>query len=466
MRIPIHSNRAPGSGLAVWLAGAVLAVTALVTAPAHAIEVTGSFTGWWGQPDQQNHGVIIAVSRLPSGEKTGVLYWAHFDDMGNPSWLIAQGDIEADTIMAEVFRFDGITFMQTEDENANFGEAIGTMEVQFESCLEGNVEFTTDDPVVGAGEFRIERLTNQPGAVCSGGIGDDFSLDGLPEGFEIMLAPTGVIPGASGKAEFKASPGRAEFEVEINDVPAGEYELQVGGITRGLITVADTSTGDGEIEFRSPVADADALLDFDPRDQIIDVLLDGEVVLTALTPEHGDFPGNGPPPFDVPASSSVDIELDLTNEGVYPDGSASAEFHMAGNRVEFEIGVENIPVGAYPVFIGGIKRGDVVVTEDDDETGETEGELEFRFPSGGPDRFDFDPRGESIEILEGSTLLFSGDFPEGESEGRRRGPPEDRGPGNGNGPPGDRGNRGGNGNGDDDEDDDDDDDDDEDEDDG
>lgn len=407
---------------------AAASAIALCALSAQALEVTGGFTGWWGQPDQQNHGLIVSVSRLPSGEKTGVLYWAHFDEAGNPSWLFAQGDIEDDMIMAEVFSFDGITFMQNQDDSANFGEAIGTMNVQFESCLEGNVQFTTDDSTVGAGEFRIERLTNQPGAVCSGGIGDDFSSRDLPEGFEIALVPTDVIPDASGKAEFKATPGSAKFEVEIEQVPAGEFELQVGGETRGLITVVNTSTGEGEIEFRSPAGEGQLLLDFDPRDQIIDVLLDGQVVLTALAPEEGDFPGN-PPAFDLPIRGDLELELELTNEGVFPEGEAEAEFEMSRNRAEFEVEVSNIPTGTYPVFIGGINQGNITVEEDD--LGETDGELEFAFPPSGVNPLDFDPRGQSIEILQGATLLFSGQFPEGEPENGGNGP------GNGNGPPGD-----------------------------
>ncbi|HMB39310.1 MAG TPA: hypothetical protein VKO85_09530 [Wenzhouxiangellaceae bacterium] len=410
-------------------AAAALAI-AIGTMHVQALEVTGSFTGFWGQPDQQNQGLIIAVSRLPNGEKTGVVYWAHYDDMGNPSWLFAQGDIDDDTIKADVFRFEGITFMQPVDENANFGEVIGTLDVQFENCVEGNVEFNTDDPVTGTGEFRIMRLSNQPGSECSGGISDDMAPGDLPQRFDIDLVPTDVLPEATGSAEFDLTPGRVDFEVEIENLPGGEYELQVGAETRGLITVLDTGTGSGEIEFRSPVTPGKELLDFDPRDQIIDVLLDGEVVLTALAPEQGDFRGNGPPPFDTPATGSLEIEIDLTNEGVYPEGSARAEFELSGPQTDFDVEVENIPAGAYPLFVGGIKQGDIEVVEDDD--GETQGRIAFRFPpTGGGEFFDFDPRGQTIEIYEGATRLFFADFPDEQANG---GDDEDDSPGHGQSP--------------------------------
>ncbi|HKL50547.1 MAG TPA: hypothetical protein VJ908_05225 [Wenzhouxiangellaceae bacterium] len=406
---------------------AAVSAIAISAFSANALEVTGGFTGWWGQPDQQNHGLIVSISRLPSGEKTGVLYWAHFDDEGNPSWLFAQGDIDDDMIDARVFAFEGITFMQGQDPDANFGEPVGSMEVVFSDCVTGEVTF--DTTAVGAGSFQIQRLTDQPGAECSGGISDDMGPGSLPEQFEIALAPTDVIPGARGTAEFKATPGHAEFEVEIEQVPAGEFELQVGGESRGLITVVDTGTGSGEIEFRSPAGDDQLLLDFDPRDQIIDVLLGGQVVLTALAPEEGDFPGN-PPAFDLPIRGTLELELELVNEGVFADGEAGAEFEMRKNRAEFEIEVSDIPAGTYPVFIGGINQADITVQEDD--MGETGGDLEFAFPYGGVEPLDFDPRGQSIEIFEGATLLFSGQFPEGEPDDDGNGP----GNGNGNGPPG------------------------------
>jgi hypothetical protein len=407
------------------LIGAGLGLAAL---PAQALEVTGSFTGWWGQPEQQNHGLIIAVSRLPSGEKTGVVYWAHFDDLGQPSWLFGQGDIEDDRIDATLYGFDGITFMQTEDPDANFGEVVGSMEVEFADCLSGTVAFETD--ALGTGTFPIERLTNQPGTACTGGLSDDFRPDDLPQEFDLALASTGVIPDAEGHAEFEFRPGRAEFEIEIEDVTPGDYDVAVGGEVEGTISVADGES-DGEIEFRSPQTPGKELLDFDPRDRIIDVLLDGEVVLTALAPAEGEPVGNGPPPFDDDDMETSEIELELSNTGVYPEGEAEAEFETDGERSEFEVEIEDIPAGDYPLLVGGTERGVITVSERGD--GATRGEIEFRFPTADDEvALDFDPRGETVEIVEGATVLFTGDFP---SEPGRDDDEDDRGGGNGSGPP-------------------------------
>jgi len=387
------------------LTGACLFVLA---GSAGAIEVTGSFTGWWDQPDQQNHGMIVSVTQLASGEKTGVLYWANYDEQGDPSWLIAQGDIEGDTINADLYQFEGITFMQAKDPNFDAGEAIGSMQVQFDDCGSGNVDFETISSVVGTGGFRIQRLTDQPGTNCSGGISDDTPPTALPEEFDLQLVSTGVVAGASGKADFESRPGRTDFSVEIEDLPTGSYALNVGGLTRGSINVVDTVNGpEGEIEFRSPPEPGKELLDFDPRGKIIEVLQGSTVVLESLAPDNGDIPGGdqgNPPPF-----GDSEIEVTLVNAGAFPAGSGEAEFEQDSDRVDFEVEIEDVPVGSYSLAVGGIERGTIEVV---DTVNGPEGEVEFRFPAGpGKLPLDFDPRGQLIEVADGSGLVFSVNFP-------------------------------------------------------
>jgi len=45
---------------------------------------------------------------------------------------------------------------------------------------------------------------------------------------EVDLTNAGVFPEASGDAKFEARDDRTEFSVEIEDVPAGNYDLKVG----------------------------------------------------------------------------------------------------------------------------------------------------------------------------------------------------------------------------------------------
>lgn len=385
------------------LRAGVLSLLLTASLPSVAMQVTGGFTGWWGQPDQQNQGLIIAVSRLPSGEKTGVIFWASYTDAGQPTWWFAQGDIDDDRIEASVYRFEGITFMQPSTPGGDFGEEVGTMTVTFEDCRTGKVDFDTS--VVGSGSFDIARLTNQPGATCTGGLSDDMRPGDLPQAFDIDLAPTDVFPAASGEAEFELRPGRAEFSVEVEDLPDASYDLRVGDEVRGTIEVAG---GEGEIEFRSPQIPGTVLLDFDPRDRIIDVLDgNGDVVLTALAPAEGERPGNGPP-FE-PPGGGVEIETELDNLGVYPAAEAEAELTMGGGRIEFEVEIEDVPVGDYALIVDGTERGTISVV---DRAGGTQGEIEFHDPAEtGELPLEFDPRGAVVEITGGGQTLFSGTFP-------------------------------------------------------
>ncbi|NKI36605.1 hypothetical protein HFP89_15645 [Wenzhouxiangella sp. XN79A] len=392
-----------------------LALTAL-TAPALAVEVTGSFSGWWDQPSQQNHGMIVTIAGALTGVKTGAIYWAIYDTEGNPTWLFAQGDILGDTIDARVYEVTGVNFGDPAGTNPDPVNEIGTMQVRFTNCTTGQVDYdvngtgTNSKVIVGTGGFTIKRITNQPGAPCSGGIGDDVPRGTVPETFDIALVPTGVIPGASGDADFELRPGEVEFDVEIEDLPVGSYELRIGGVTRGTIEVVDTASGpEGELEFGSPPDADELLLDFDPRGQDIDVLDNGVIILTNVAPDVGDPPGTGtggtPPAF-----GNSEISIDLANLGVYPGGEAEADFDQESDEVEFDVEVEDVPVGSYTLFVGGIERGTIQVVVQDD--GDTEGEIEFRYPvEAGKLPLDFDPRGETVEIAEGATTLFSSVFP-------------------------------------------------------
>jgi len=384
--------------LAVAIAASL---TAAAAGPAAGLEVTGSFTGWWGQPLQENHGVIVSVSRRADGSKQGVLYWAHYDEFGNPSWLYAEGPIVRDTIQAQLYRFDGVTFMQADDPTTGRGREIGDMQVRFSDCSNAEVTFSSTEGAIGGGAFPIRRLTNQPGTRCSGGISDDRSGDAAPQEFRAPLLPTGAIPAASGHIDYDANASRVEFEVEIEDVPEGDYELLVGGEVRAVITVVQTDSGpEGEVEFRSPAEPGKLLLDFDPLGQIVEIVQDGTVLLEGIVEPGGQGnPGDpGTPPPGTPPFGNSEIEVDLVNSGAFPAGSGDAEFEQRPDRVEFDIEIEDVPVGPYTLFVGGAERGTIEVIEYPDGT---EGELEFRFPpEPGKLPLEFDPRGELVEVLD------------------------------------------------------------------
>jgi hypothetical protein len=107
-----------------------------------------------------------------------------------------------------------------------------------------------------------------------------------------------------------------------------------------------------------------------------------------------------------------DIEVELTNTGVYPDASGDARLEPRMDRSDFSVEIEDVPVGPYDLRIGGSVVGTIEVQMFPD--GSVEGELEFRDPvEPGKLPLDFDPRGQQIEVFEGSTVILETLFPEG-----------------------------------------------------
>ena len=95
-----------------------------------------------------------------------------------------------------------------------------------------------------------------------------------PSEREESLTSTGLDGDASGRVRYRVDDrGRHDFNVEIEDVPVGNYTLRVAGAVRGTIRVLSTVNGvQGEIEFSTKIEPGHVLLTFDPRGQLIEVL--------------------------------------------------------------------------------------------------------------------------------------------------------------------------------------------------
>lgn len=109
--------------------------------------------------------------------------------------------------------------------------------------------------------------------------------------YELVLEPQGNDgPELDAKLELRRD--RVEFSVELEDVAAGSYSLQVGGAPRGTIDVVAVPGGtEGEIEFRNPVEPGKFVLDFDPRGAALVVTRNGATVFSGTFPTT---PGSTP----------------------------------------------------------------------------------------------------------------------------------------------------------------------------
>lgn len=205
-----------------------------------------------------------------------------------------------------------------------------------------------------------------------GGEGDGASI-------EEYLTPTASAPaGAKAEAKFEEDDdGDQKFEVELEDVAVGTYTLWVGSVQRGEIEVeVSDESPEGEIEFE------DGELDFDPRDQLVEIKNIGGTVLFS----HTFGSGSAATP---PGAGEVEATFPLISTGVL---AAPARAKMEFKRDEdgaqsFEVELEDAPAGSYVLFVGGTDKG--VIPSD------LEGDYEIEFEDG---TLDFDPRGQLISI--------------------------------------------------------------------
>jgi len=219
----------------------------------------------------------------------------------------------------------------------------------------------------------------------------------------------------------------------------------VAGTERATLTVATSAEGtEGEVEFQSPSEAGKILLDFDPRGQTIDIAQGDTVFLTTKLPEQSGGGSSGGGANSGDAARYV-LRLDSPHDGP----QLRAELDDRAQRDDFSVELEHVAAGSYTLNVGGTDRGtiDVVAVQ-----GGTEGEIEFSNP---PDpghlTLDFDPRGQAVEILQGTNVILSGTFPTnptnggGGNGGGGNGGGDDNGGGGNDDPPGDD-NGGGGGN--------------------
>ena len=117
---------------------------------------------------------------------------------------------------------------------------------------------------------------------------NDCVEDGEAIEIEIDLTNTGQLPGAQGEAEWEMTTSHIEFYVEIENIPAGNYPLVVGGAEVGIIVAREMRHSGvfGRIKFRDPQTYNGYHLDFDPRGQTIEVMRQGNVILMVNFPEE------------------------------------------------------------------------------------------------------------------------------------------------------------------------------------
>jgi hypothetical protein len=282
---------------------------------------------------------------------------------------------------------------------------------------------------------------------CSGGMSDDMHADAMFGEQRVELAPASNGITGTGYGRYEDFPGHIEFEVEVSDLSDGDYHLYVGGHERGAFAV---SQGYGELEFASPAEDGKLLLNFDPREQQIEVhdasgavLSSFDDVIDADNHHHGGYhgnddehnfdcqygsghghgmghgmgsgmgsgmgPGMGGMHYCVDDGDFIDIRADLRETGSLPGARGQAEWDMNSQRVQFSVQIENVPAGLYTLHVAG---RDVGVIDAFQMHFGVYGHISFRDPVAyGMHHLDFEPRGELIQVRKDDSVILEVEFP-------------------------------------------------------
>lgn len=370
--------------------------------------VTKSFTGGWYDPAKNGQGFLLEIIKS-NNQKKALTTWFTFDAAGNQYWLIGVGDIVGQSIDFQMLVPEGGKFGNLHNPNNMTNTVWGNVRFTFSDCNTGTV---TWDPVLSgfhSGSMPITRSTIINNLNCTGGLYDELGDTIEDSELTTALRSTGVINDARGKTKYEQRSDRIDFSVEIEHVPVGTYELMIGGQYQGDIQVVTLSNGfnEGEIEFRDPVEPGKLPLDFDPRGQVVDIIKDQVIVLTS-----DDSVGNGgggntsgqAPPF-----GNSETELYMVNSGIQPLGQAKVKLRQRPDRVDFQVELEDVPVGFYDLNVSGQMQGVIEVMQ---TAAGVEGELEFRNPvEAGKELLDFNPLGELITMTQGLDTLFTLNFP-------------------------------------------------------
>jgi hypothetical protein len=232
---------------------------------------------------------------------------------------------------------------------------------------------------------------------------------------DTVLARTTDTPvGARAEASVEFGPaGATEVEVEVHQLPAGNYQVLIGEAVRGTLNVDAVVPQGISIKFKTqPNTPDDVLLDFPVGGSPIAIVRDGvtfffgtlpaspTLVVTPGTPEADDNGGGTPVVGMLTAGAGLTAEA---------SGEVQIQFGVAG-AVSFEVEVESIPVGAYDLVVGGIVRGVMVVA---DSGQGLRGKVRFEVIPNSPDELllDFIPSGQPITITQGGIVFFSGTTP-------------------------------------------------------
>lgn len=400
----------------------VVASLALATIPAQAQapDLDGDGIPNIVDPDVDNDGIPNALDRnvdggiAKSGPFRGQYIGDHFDN-NHPAEHDIDGDSLADDSLGET-DIDGDSLSDRdvlEDDTDGDGRKNGDPSEQ-DTDGDGRRDSDDDeDDIDGDGDDNRDDEDDD-----NDGDPDEDDPDHHPEDDEVeveqaLTATPAAPPGSRARVQIqRLATGKIEFEVRARDLEAGDYEIVIDGISRGILALVDDGgETEGEVEFETnPNKQEELPLDFDVIGLPINLVRDGVTYFTGIVPTPPDAPSGETEHEDPSVGEGVTVVLQRAGF-VSPEASAEleVEFGILG-AISVEVQVENLPVGDYALSIGGEVRATLVVMLDG---GDLRGKVRFDAEANDPDELplEFAVAGEAVTISQGGTVFFSGVAP-------------------------------------------------------
>lgn len=213
-----------------------------------------------------------------------------------------------------------------------------------------------------------------------------------------FLASTGQDPDGTCRLRWRQDADDTDFNVELEDLGAGDYTLWVAGVSKGTISV--DGTGWGEIEFANPQDGLKPLLDFEVLDQAVEVRLADVAYFSGTFDGSGSGGGGGGG-----GGSGSKLEVYMVNVGPDLNAKGRLRHRIEGSKRRFDIEVENLDAGSYHVHVAGAPVAEFTANG-------VESEIEFQDPvETGKVLLNFEPLGAQVDVVSGGVTYLTAIMP-------------------------------------------------------
>ena len=324
------------------------------------------------------------------------------DGDGRADDSLAEKDIDGDGKNEDKLTEDDIDGDGLDDDDAT------EMDIDGDTLTNGTtVEVDTDgdgvldnDPTEmdddGDGRDDGDDDDDDNDGVSDGHDGDHRDEDGESES-ELSLTRLTGPSNSQANLEVRTKPsGRIRFEIELEGVTSGDYQLFVAGIERGLVHI---SGNEGHLAYETvPDDEGELVLDFEIYGQAVVIKKSGVDYFSGTVSAAGN--GGG----------TAEAELDRTTNA--PSGSeGKVTMTVATNGdVSVVIEAEDLALGTYTCKVAGSSVGTIEVTQNSGNG--TRGRIKFATnPTGDQLPLTFEISGQPVTVEQNSTIYLSGTGP-------------------------------------------------------